>query len=168
MIFFLILFIILSLVNVIVSTLKSIITIKGTTLQAACINAFSYGINTVIVVFTAGEFTGDYTTDLIIKICSSAVTNFVGVHISSWILRKLRRDRLWEIIATIPLDKEIISNITSVLKDVEVPFNMVDTFNKKETIFHIYSSTKQQSSSIKSVLNRYQAKYIVHEEVAHL
>lgn len=168
MISFLILFVSLSLVNVVVSTIKSIITIKGTTFQAACINALSYGINTVIVIFTAGEFTGDYVIDLIIKICSSLVTNFTGVYISDWILRRLRRDRLWKIEATIPLDKEVISNITDVLKDIEVTFNMVDTFNKKETIFHIYSSNKQQSRSIREILNKYHAKYMVQEEVVHL
>ena len=51
----LILFIILTVLNVISGAIKSIVTIKGDKLSAAMVNAIAYAINTLAVFYTADE-----------------------------------------------------------------------------------------------------------------
>lgn len=165
-----ILFVALQLINVVLQTLKSIITIKGTTTQAALMNAVAYGVYTIIVVFTAGEFTGDYTTDLIIKIIVTMLTNLVGVYISAWIMNKLRKDRLWEIVATIDTEESIYAPVLveENLKDHKINYNMWATKKATEYIFHIYSKSQKESLIIKQILNEWNAKYFIHEESVKL
>lgn len=165
-----ILFVALQLINVVLQTLKSIITIKGTTTQSALMNAVAYGVYTIIVVFTAGEFTGDYTTDLIIKIIVTMLTNLVGVYISAWIVNRLRKDRLWEIVATIDTQKNIYapSIIEENFKDHKISYNIMETKKGNEYVFHIYSKSQKESLIIKQMLNEWNARYIVHEESVKL
>lgn len=164
-----ILFVALQLINVVLQTLKSIITIKGTTTQAALMNAVAYGVYTIIVVFTAGEFTGDYTTDLIIKIIVTMLTNLVGVYISAWIMSQFKKDKLWEITATILNDSNDIDYIIEELGKENISFNMMLTSNEKEVVFHIYSKSQKESQIIKTLLDSMTyTKYIVHEESVKL
>ena len=51
----LILFIVMSIVNVIIQTVKSIATIKCGKLAAAVINAVAYGLYTYVIVLTAND-----------------------------------------------------------------------------------------------------------------
>ena len=164
-----ILFVVLQLVNVVLQTLKSIITVKGTTTQSALMNAIAYGVYTIIVVFTAGEFTGNYTTDLIIKIAVTMGTNLIGVYISAWILNKFKKDKLWEITATILNDNNDIDYIIEELEKKNISFNMMLTSNEREVVFHIYSKSQKESQIIKTLLDSMTyAKYIVHEESVKL
>jgi hypothetical protein len=164
------LFIVLQLVNVVLQTLKSIITVKGTTTQSALMNAIAYGVYTVIVVFTAGEFTGNYITDLIIKIVVTMGTNLIGVYISAWILNKFKKDKLWEIVATVDQDVSIYAvDLTEMkLKENNISYNVTQTQNQNEYVFHIYSKSQTESQIIKTILNEWKAKYIVHEESVKL
>ena len=52
---FLILFIVCTVVNVIISTTKSLVTIQGKKFPAAIINALAAGFYTYIVILTANE-----------------------------------------------------------------------------------------------------------------
>lgn len=169
MVSMIIMFVALQLINVVLQTLKSIITIKGTTTQAALMNAVAYGVYTIIVVFTAGEFTGNYVTDLIIKIIVTMFTNLVGVYISAWIMSKFKKDKLWEITATILNDNNDIDYIIEELEKESISFNMIPTFNEREVVFHIYSKSQKESQTIKTLLDSMTyAKYIVHEESVKL
>ena len=147
-----IIFIICSLVNVIVSTLKSIITVKGSKLSASIINAISYAINTVVIVYTASNFA------LWIKILISASTNFIGVYIGIWILDKLKKDKLWEIKGIIdrePTEEDY--KYLNILTTNKILFTIQKTLMNK-TFIYIYSSNKDESRLIKDVLNKMGAK----------
>ena len=157
-----IIFIICSLVNVIVSTLKSIITVKGSKLSASIINAISYAINTVVIVYTASNFA------LWIKILISASTNFIGVYIGIWILDKLKKDKLWEIKGIIdrePTEEDY--KYLNILTTNKILFTIQKTLMSK-TFIYIYSSNKDESRLIKDVLNKMGAKHIVNEETVKL
>lgn len=158
------LFVILQLINVVLSTCKSVITVKGTVHQSACINALSYGLYTVIVVFMAGEFTGNYWIDLIIKVISTVITNLIGVYISAWVLNKFRKDRLWKIEATIcgkwqPFQEK--------LEEYNISYNYIK-LKEDEVIFNIYSKNQNESMAIKQAMKNYNAKYIITESERRL
>lgn len=159
MIYTIILFVILQLINVVLSTCKSIITVKGTVHQSACINALSYGLYTVIVVFMAGEFTGNYWVDLAIKVVSTVITNLIGVHISAWILNKFRKDRLWKIEVTICGKWQPFQEI---LEINNISYNYIK-LKDNEVIFNIYSKNQSESLIIKTAMKNCNAKYIITE-----
>ena len=165
-----ILFITLSLVNVVLSTIKSIVTVKGTTFQSACVNAMSYGLYTVIVVFTAGCLHSNYFVDLTIKVMTTIATNFIGVYISAWILNKIKKDKLWEIVATVQnTDMDNYKQfLNMILSREQISFNCMETNKHGEYVYHIYSENQEQSRVIKKALSGTNAHYIVHEEEVKL
>lgn len=154
-----IVFVVLQLINVILSTCKSIITVKGTVRQSAIINAITYGVYTVVIVFTAGTFTGNYYIDLTIKVAVTVCTNLLGVYISAWILAKARKDRLWKIEATVcgkwqPFQEE--------LENRNISYNYIK-LKENEVIFNIYSKNQTESLIIKQAMKDFDAKYIITE-----
>lgn len=152
-------FVALQLLNVVLSTCKSIITVKGTVRQSAIINAITYGVYTVVIVFTAGTFTGNYYIDLAIKVAVTVVTNLLGVYISARILSRLRKDRLWKIEATVcgmwqPFQEELENN--------NISYNYIK-LKENEIIFNIYSKNQKESTVVKQAMKKCNAKYIITE-----
>ena len=163
------LFTVLQLINVVLSTIKSIITVKGTTFQSALMNTVYYSLYTIIVIYTVSDF-GCGSWDLPIKIAIVGVTDFVGVYISAFIMNKLRKDRLWEIVATVDMSESIYapSIVEETLKDNKISYNIMETKKANEYVFHIYSKSQKESLVIKQVLNEWKAKYFVHEETVKM
>ena len=73
---FLWIFIILNVVNVVIQTVKTIVTVNGTPLSAAIINAVTFAIYTVVVVFMNADGLGVFWKAVII-----GVVNFIGVYV---------------------------------------------------------------------------------------
>ena len=163
------LFTVLQLINVVLSTIKSIVTVKGTTFQSALMNTVYYSLYTIIVIYTVSDF-GCGSWDLPIKIAIVGVTDFVGVYISAFIMNKLRKDRLWEIVATVDMSESIYAPnlIEENLKDHKISYNIMETKKANEYVFHIYSKSQKESQTIKTILNEWKVKYFVHEESVKL
>lgn len=159
---YVVLFVCCQFVNVGLNTIKTIIMHKEEKVSAAAINAITYGFYAIIVVMTASKL------PLWITIIVSAVTNLLGVYGSMWVLEQFKKDKLWEIVATVDFDKDKLNRLTVFLKANGISFNMVDTWDKSQTIFYIYSKGQSQSVLIKRNLDRENAKYIVHEERVRL
>ena len=156
---YVVVFFVCSLINVILNTLKTIIMHKEQKISSTIINAITYGFYAIIVVMTASAL------DLWITILITIVANAIGVYGSMWLLERFKKDSLWEITATIQNDKNDIDYIIEELEKENISFNIIYTFNEKETIFHIYSKNQKESQTIKNLLdNMTYAKYIVHEE----
>lgn len=145
-------FIGLSIINVVFSTIKSIATIKSSPLVASLISAIYYGLYTVVLIYTVSDF------PLWQKVLITALCNFVGVFIVKWIEAKRRKDRLWEVRATIPAEyTDTLHEALSL-----IPHNYISGVGKY-TIFNIYCATQKESSAVKATLNLYHAKYFVSE-----
>ena len=151
----LLLFIILTACNVIVGTIKSLLTIKGTKFWAAFINAVAYAFNTVAIFYTADE-----EIPMWFKIIIVAAINFIGVYIVKYIEEKQTKEKLWKIECTVleeqrrPLRQE--------LKDAGIYHRFIEGIGKY-VIFNIYAETKEQSTTVKQLLKEYDAKYFVSE-----
>ena len=156
---YIILFFVCQLVNVALNTAKSIIMHKEEKISSTLINAITYGFYTIIVVMTASEL------PLWITIVITVITNIIGVYVSMWILEKFKKDKLWEIHATI--DEEDCNCLADELDMLEIGYVDFKTNNGK-AVFHIYSNSQKESAEIKDRLDFYRAKYIVHEERAKL
>ena len=87
----LVLFIILSIANVIIQTIKSLATVKCGKGVASIVNAVAYGLYTVVIVYTNADF------PLWEKVVITAIVNLIGVYIVKYFEEKMRKDRLWKV-----------------------------------------------------------------------
>ena len=151
----LILFIVMSIVNVIIQTVKSIATIKCGKLAAAVINAVAYGLYTYVIVLTAND-----SIDLLAKCFIVAGCNFVGVYVVKFFEEKARKDKLWKVEATVPAS--MVDPLHNALKDCGIAHNYIESVGQY-TIFNIYCPTQADSIEVRQVLERKNAKYFVSE-----
>ena len=149
----LLVFIILNATNVVIQTIKSLVTIKCGKLAAATINAIAYGLYSVVVIYMVCDL------PLLWKAGIIAICNFIGVFIVKWAEEKLRKDKLWKVEATIkPTDLE---DLKEYLDEKKIPFNYIDL--QKYVLINAYCETQKQSLVVKEALNAYKAKYFVSE-----
>lgn len=150
----LILFVVMNVLNVIIQTVKSICTIKCGKAVAAIVNAVAYGLYTYIVVLTMCDL------PLLSKCLIVAGCNFVGVFVVKYFEEKARKDKVWEVRATVK--KCYAEELHYALKNVDLPHNFIDNVGQY-TIFNIYCATQEESKQAKHYLDRYLAKYFVSE-----
>ena len=150
----LIIFIVFNALNVIIQTIKSLATIKCGKTVAALVNAVAYGLYTYIVVLTVCDL------PLWQKMVVVALCNFVGVFIVKWVEEKARKDKLWKVECTIPLEQ--VNYLCYDLKE-KIPFNAYSVLEGDYYVFNIYCATQQQSAYVKECLKHYRAKYFVSE-----
>lgn len=150
----LLLFIIMNILNVIIQTVKSIVTIKCGKSVAAIVNAVAYGLYTYIVVLTMCDL------PLLAKCLIVAMANFIGVFVVKYCEEKARKDKLWKVEATVLRGYK--RELNSTLDRLDISHNFVDNVGKY-TLFNIYCETQKESALAKSVLDKYKAKYFVSE-----
>lgn len=151
---FLLTFIILSVVNVVFSTVRSIITIKGGKVAASLISGGYFAFYNVMMIYTVMDFS------LWQKCLITFICNVVGVFIVKMVEELLQKDKLWKVEATI--NKQYKNDVCEMLNKTKVPFNYIDSVGKW-TIFNAYCSTKEQSVAVKEILKAYNVKYFVSE-----
>ena len=153
----LIIFIVLNIVNVILQTVKSIATVKCGKGMAAIINAIAFGLYTIVTVYTMCDL------PLMLKAGIVAVCNLVGVWVVKWLEEKARKDKLWKVEATISndgIDPEYDDCIIE-LKQSGIPINYIDI--TKYILINCYCTTQADSTKVKTILDKYNAKYFVSE-----
>lgn len=150
----LILFSLLTVVNVIFSTIKSIVTIKSGKTVASLISAGYYGYYNVVLIYTVADF------PLWQKVVVTFLANLVGVWLVKWGEEKARKDKLWKVEATINKADDW-KRLIGELKDCGVPCNYIDI--DKYILINCYCATQKQSTAVKELLNCYDVKYFVSE-----
>ena len=147
-------YIVFNVLNVIIQTVKSIVTIKCNKWVASVVNAVAYGLYTYIVVLTASDL------DLWFKIVVTALSNLVGVFIVKYVEEKKRKSQLWKVEFTV--NGALTHTVDELLKLAKVPHNYIEKVGKY-TIFNAYCTTQKESESVKEIVNKYNAKYFVSE-----
>ena len=66
----------ISILNVVLATIKSIVTIKGSKLSASLLNGIYFGYYNIVMIFTVASDNG---LTVFQKVVITALTNFVGV-----------------------------------------------------------------------------------------
>lgn len=146
-----VIFVICSLVNVILSTLKTLIMVNAGRGSAIIINAVCYGFYTLVVKQLTSV---DYVTAIIVTI----LANIVGVWISYKIMDLFKKDKLWRITATLKNKKQLDECVKALEK-----YNISFTQIKDSLSIDIYSYTQKESSIVKTILNNYEYKYFIQE-----
>ena len=140
-------------VNVILSTIKSILTVKGGKLSASFINALTYGFYSYVIVLTSAD-----GMPIWLKMVITAICNFIGVYLGKWSEEKARKDKLWKVELTVPT--KYTNTIDFDLHDV--PHSYIE-LSDKHTLFNFYCATQKESAKVKAIANKYEAKYFVAE-----
>ena len=149
----LIIFIGLSIVNVIFSTIKSIITVKGGALSASIISALYYAYYNVVLIYTVADF------PLWQKVVVTFWCNLVGVFVVKWGEEKARKDKLWKVEATVAPNHA--EEIKQYCKNNNIPHNYVDI--EKYVLFNFYCATQSESAKVKKLCDAHDAKYFASE-----
>ena len=143
-----IIFALATLINVLLSTIRSITTIKSNKWIAGLVNAISYGFYTWLVVLTVADF------NLWIKVGITAIANFIGVWIIKFVEEKARKDKLWLVKITIP--KENAEKAKFWLKTWEIPYSYVDI--EKYVVFDTYCATQKDTELAIKVCDMFNGK----------
>lgn len=149
----LMIFIGLSIVNVVFSTIKSIVTIKGSPFTASMISALYYGYYNIVLIYTVADF------PLWQKVVATFGCNLVGVYVVKYAEAKGRKDKLWKVEATV--NPSFQYDIEGYCKQNDIPFNYVNI--EKYILFNLYCATQEESAKVKKLLDAYDAKYFVAE-----
>ncbi len=145
-------FFLCQLLNVVLSTIKSVVTIKGTKLTASIFSAINYAVNTVIIKTIAD-------VSLWIAVLVTAVCNLIGVYTGLLITEKLRKEQLWKITVTVPTDK--LADFKKELCENEIDFIAYETSWKDYKVIDIFSKHKATSKKVKDIFSRYDVKYTI-------
>lgn len=156
----LIIFIVISIVNVILQTTKSIATIKCGAFMAALVNAIAYFVYTFVIIYTNCEL------GMFIKATITAVANFVGVYVVKYIEKRTRKDKLWKIEATVPWDEAKIKAISTDCEEKNIPYYYQHIGDY--AMFTFFAEAQSDSLEIKKICKIYRAKFFVSEQNAKL
>lgn len=154
---FIIFFTLLTLANVIIQTLKTLVTVKGGKWSAATMNAVTFALYTYVIFFTATDGIALWQKALITGVC-----NFVGVLGIKWLEEKTAKDKLWIFNCTAKIDNTQIVKITELLKTMDISLTYNELKDELYTL-SIYSYTQKESEMIKSVLENYRVRYCIIE-----
>lgn len=139
-------------VNVVLSTLKSVITIKGGKNWAALASAVAYGFNTIVIKSLV-------EVSMEVALIVTFVTNLIGVYFGLFIIEKLRKDQLWKITVTVPADE--FEEFKKELKNKSISFITYATKWEEYTVVDIFSKQRAESKVIKQIFASFNVKYTI-------
>ena len=151
-----IVFCICSLVNVILSTLKTLIMVNAGRNSSIAINAICYGFYTLVVKQLGAV---DYVTAVVVTI----LANVVGVWISYKIMDLFKKDKLWRITVTLK-SKKALEECKVNLEKYNIGFTPIEKTNSID----IYSYNQKESAIIKNILGNYDYNYFIQEMAKNL
>lgn len=153
-----IIFLLASFVNVILSTVKSIMTARSdNSVIVACWSAVAFGFYAVVVKQLA-------TFPVLTSVIVTIVANFFGVLISMALIKKFRKDRTWKISVTLLDGKS--NEIAEMLENANISYTKFSVFKGKNEYagFNIFSESKKQSEALKEILDQgFKFKYNIVE-----
>lgn len=144
-----------TLLNVVLATIKSVMTIKGSKISAAVWNALSFGLYTYIVILTANA---DLTT--LEKVIITVICNLIGVYAVKLVEEKMRKDRLWKWEVTVQNSQ--VLDTCHALTEAGISYNYIENVGK-HTIFNIYAQNQKESMVVEQVIKQTGAKAFASE-----
>ena len=147
-------FTLMTIINVTLSTIRSICTIKCGKWLSAITNAVCYGFYPLIVMLTAKD-----TVTIWVNMIITAVANFVCVWIIKLIEEKARKDKLWKVEMAIPYLRADL--VEYELESSRIPYN----FNRlgKWVIFNCYCSTQTETAECIDICKKLEGKISAYE-----
>lgn len=143
-------FFLISLINVILSSTKSICTVRYGRGINVLANVIAYSFYTIVVKQTA-------SLPLEITVLATAIANALGVWLSYAILDLIQKDRLWKIEVVVPAH---CTNVLHVTLNY-VPHTYIEAGPK--TVFNFYCNTKKETKEVVEQCKKYHGKFFAVE-----
>lgn len=150
-----ILFIILQVINVILSTIKSIVMIKGSKWGAIIANTIYFGVYTTVLKQISA------IDNLFVLVVITMLANFFGTWTGIVITDKLRKADLWIIKTVIRIG--YVKEYKKALNDAGIKYISYQTTWDEYTAIDIFSESRTQSKKIKEILLKFKAKYSIYK-----
>ena len=149
----LITFIILNILNVIIQTVKSIVTIKCGKGIAAIVNAVAFGLYTIVTVYLMCEL------NLYLKAGTVALCNLVGVYVVKWCEEKARKDALWLVKITVPAN-----NFSALYEEITCKDIPCTYYNlQKYYVLDCYCEKQEDTVFVTTLCQKYHGKMFASE-----
>lgn len=152
-----IIFIIANMLNVVMQTAKNIVTIKGSKLSAALINAAAFSFYTYILILISDGAVSTTAKCIIVGFC-----NLVGVYFVKLAEERAAKDKLWEI--KIAASNDIELAVGDALCNANISFGGTKTDTDDYTIYKVYCETKEETAKVKAIVDKYHCKTFVTEQ----
>ena len=146
------LFTIATIINICLSTIRSLCTIKGGKMVSAVTNAVCYGFYPLIVMLTAKD-----TVSIVTNMVITAIANFVCVYIIKMVEEKARKDKMWKVEIAIP--NEHFYRVDFEL--CEIPHNYQELGGWY--VFNCYCDTQADTKFCVDLAKEYGGKYSAYE-----
>ena len=148
------LFIILQIVNVILSTIKSIVLSKGYKWGTIIANTIYFGIYTAVLKQLA------LIDDMFLLVVITMIANFFGTWVGFDILERIRKADLWIVKTVVKIDR--IKDYKAALNEAGIKYISYQTTWDECTAVDIFSESRDESKIIKKILEQFDAKYSVY------
>ena len=148
-----ILFFALQFINVVLSTMKTVLTVKANKHIAMLINTVTYTFYSGVVKLLTEQ-------DMVVVLAVTFLTNVIGVYIAMFILDKGKKDVLWKIEVTV--GNEVAEELHNRMANIPHSYIPVG----KNTLFNFYCETSKESNEVKHIVKEYNAKYFIAESKA--
>ena len=146
-----VIFIILNIINVILQTIKSLLTTKGGKVSASVMNAVAYAVYTVVLVYMTCELS-TIAKALIVGGC-----NLVGVYIVKSLEEKKAKRKIFKIEFTVNAN-----TLEKIMKAETLKhYNVIKIGDMN--IINFYCYNKQELKEVESITNKYDGKYIIYK-----
>lgn len=145
-------FTIATIVNVTISTIRSLTTIKCGKWISALTNALCYGFYPLIVMLTAKD-----TVDIVVNMLITAVVNFVCVWIIKLVEEKARKDKMWCVQVAVPKHKQ--EHMHEVYQNI--PHNYIECGSW--TMFNCYCMCQSETAFVIQMAKCNEGKYSAYE-----
>lgn len=150
---FLITFIILSIINVIFSTIRSITTIKGDKFTASVISGAYFAFYNIMLIYTVADF------PMWQKCVITFICNVIGVYVVKYIEEKARKDKLWAIRFTVKDNER--EKIINELEDKDISYGY--DIRGKYIVFETFCNSKKETLKVEEIVKKFNAKYFISE-----
>ena len=136
------LFTIATIINVTLSTIRSLCTINGGKWLSAVTNAICYGFYPLIVMLTAKD-----TVTIWVNMLITALANFVCVWIIKFLEEKARTDKMWKVEMAVPFEEQEF--IHRKLEMLMIPHNFQQL--GKWCIFNCYCEKQNDTATVQNI-----------------
>ena len=146
------LFTLATIINVTLSTVRALATIKGGKMFSATMNALCYGFYPLIVMLTAKD-----TVTIWANMAITAVVNFGCVWIIKLVEEKAKKDKLWKV--EVAIAREYTQDMHYVLETIPHNYTQVGSW----TMFNCYCETQEDTKLVVEVAKMYRGKISAYE-----
>lgn len=149
-------FIVLSIINVIFSTARSLLTINGGKWIASIMNASYFAFYNIVLIYTVADF------PLWTKCVITFGANLIGVFIVKAIQERHTPVKLWKIEMALPIPNSPNgSAIKKVLHNSGIECNYTNLGNWR--IYNCYCDTKSKTKAVKNIAQKWGGRISAYE-----